>query len=156
MNVRTSPAVRGDGLMRTALRIGRDLPAPAIAQIVHALQRVPGVLTVDADAENAQALVAHDAAVPSSSLVAAASCTGIAATIVVAPARANVPSVKADIVPRGLQRRQFMMVGIAAMFAAMLIDMVVPNGPEKHWLFIMPVVLLWTFILLRATLRRKS
>jgi hypothetical protein len=149
-------SVRDDGLTRTALRIGRDLSASSIAQVVHALQRVPGVLTVHADAENAQALVAHDVAVPAASLVAAASCTGTAASIIASPTRSTEISVKTGVAPRGLQRRHpLMIVGMAAMLAV-LVDIVIPEGPSKHWFYLMPVALLWMFILLRATLSRKS
>jgi hypothetical protein len=156
VNVAASRTVRDDGLTRTTLRIGKDLPAASIAQVVHELQRVPGVLTVHADAESAQAFVAHDAAVPASSLVAAASCTGTAASIIAAPTRASAVSVKAGVAPRGLQRRQpLIIVGLAAMLAV-LVDIVVPEGPSKHWFYIMPAAVLWIFVLLRATLSRKS
>lgn len=158
MNVAASAsdAVRDDGLTRTALRIGRDLPASSIAQVVHALQRVPGVLTVHADAENAQAFVAHDAAVPSASLVAAASCTGTAASIVVVPTRASEALVETGDARRRVQRRQLTIAGVAAMFALLLIDIVFPESPYKHWFFIMPLAVLWTFLLLRSTPSRRS
>ena len=157
MSAAASRAVRDDGLTRTALRIGRDLPASSIAQVVHALQRVPGVLTVVTDTENAQAFVAHDAAVPTASLVAAASCTGTAASVVVvASTRANGASVEIGDAPRRAQRRQLVIAGMAAMFVLALLDIAFPNSPYKHWFFMMPLVLLWTFILLRTTLSRRS
>jgi hypothetical protein len=151
-----SRGVRDDGLTRTSLRIGRDLSASSIAHVVHALQRVPGVLTVDADAENAQMFVAHDAAVPTASLVTAASCAGAAASVVVAATRATGAAVVTSVaaVP-GLRQSQLTIVAMVAMFALVLIDVAFPNSPNKHWFFVMPVVVLWAFILLRATLNRK-
>jgi hypothetical protein len=156
VNVAASDAVRDDGLTRTTLRIGRNLPASSIGQVVHALQRVPGVLTVEADAKNAQAFVAHDAAVPTASLVAAASCAGTTASVVVAPTPASGFSVESGVAPRGLQRRELTIVGMVAMFALVLIDIAFPDSPNKHWFFVMPIVLLWIFVLLRATLTRRS
>ncbi|MGA3035893.1 MAG: hypothetical protein ABSE64_00285 [Vulcanimicrobiaceae bacterium] len=156
MSAAASGAVRDDGLTRTTLRIGTNLPAASVAQVVHALQRVPGVLTADADAENAQAFVAHDAAVPPASLVAAASCAGTAASIVVAPTPPSAASVEVNDAPRRVQRRQLIIVAMVAMLALVIIDIAFPESSDKHWFFVMPVILVWTFILLRATLSRKS
>jgi hypothetical protein len=69
----TSRSAREDFLTRTTVRLGNGTAPDAIEQVVRALQRVPGVLTVQPDAGGANALVAHDAAVPLSSLIAAAS-----------------------------------------------------------------------------------
>ena len=147
---------RDDGLTRTTLGIGRGLPASSIAAVVQALQRVPGVLTVDADAENAQAFVAHDDAVPTASLVAAANRAGAAPKAVAAPC-ATVASVKTGGAAQSIPHRPFLaVVGLAAMLAVILIDIALPNSPDKRWLFIVPVILLWAFILLRATLVRRS
>jgi len=40
--------------------------------------------------------------------------------------------------------------------ALVIIDIAFPENSDKHWFFVMPVILVWTFILLRATLSRKS
>jgi hypothetical protein len=146
--------VRDDGLSRTTLSIGRGLPASSIGKIVQALQRVPGVLTVDADANDAQALVAHDAAVPTASLVAAANRAGAAANVVAATCAAVAPDDAGE--PQRMQRHPLLMaLGPAAMLAVILIDIALPNDPEKRWFFIVPVILLWAFVLLRATLTRR-
>jgi hypothetical protein len=52
-----SQSVRRDLLTRTTLRLGSS-PARSI-QVIRALQRVPGVLTVEADARGASALVLY-------------------------------------------------------------------------------------------------
>ena len=156
VSIAAGPPGRDDGLIRTTLRIGRGLPASSIAEVVRVLQRVPGVLTVDADAENAQAFVAHDAAVPTAALVAAANAAGAAAMAVSVPG-ASVALVKPGGAAQRLSRRPLLaIVGLAAMLAVILIDIVFPNSPDKRWLFIVPVILIWAFILLRATLVRSS
>jgi copper chaperone CopZ len=147
--------VRDDGLSRTTLSIGRGLPASSIGQIVQALQRVPGVLTVDADAEKAQAFVAHDAAVPAAALVAAASRAGAAANVVATTSAAVAPDAT-GVGPQKMQRHPLLAaVGLAAMLAVILIDIALPNNPEKRWFFVAPVILLWAFILVRASLTRR-
>jgi len=152
MSVSARLPVRGNGLSHTTLRIGRGLPTSSIAEVIHALQRVPGVLTVDADVENAQAFVAHDAAVPLVALVAAANRSGAAAISVTASSAAAIGGA-----PQGMQRRPLLAgVGLAAMLLLVLIDIAFPNDPEKRWLFVVPVILLWGFTLLRAMLVRRS
>jgi hypothetical protein len=54
-----SQSVRRDLLTRTTLRLGSSPAPPAIDQVIRALQRVPGVLTVEADARGASALVLY-------------------------------------------------------------------------------------------------
>jgi hypothetical protein len=62
----------GHKLTRTTIAVASDLSPPLIAQLVAALQRVPGVLLADWVAASAHAVVAHDAAVPVAALEAAA------------------------------------------------------------------------------------
>ena len=155
MSVAAGRPIRDDGLSRTTLQIGRGVPASSVAEVIRALQRVPGVLTVDADAENTQAFVAHDAGVPTEALIAAARRGGVAAKAVTVPCAAVLP---VEIgAPRQMQRHRYLAaVGLAAMLAIVLIDVALPNSPEKRWFLNMPVVLLWAFILLRATRSRRS
>jgi hypothetical protein len=47
-------------------------------------------------------------------------------------------------------------VGLAAMLAVVFIDIALPNSSDKRWFFIVPVILLWVFMLLRATRARRS
>ena len=70
---------------------------------------------------------------------------------------ASVALVKPGGAAQRLSRRPLLaIVGLAAMLAVILIDIVFPNSPDKRWLFIVPVILIWAFILLRATLVRSS
>jgi hypothetical protein len=148
------PGAPGDFLTRTTLRLGRG-PAASVAEAVHALQRVPGVLTVEADALNAQAVVAHDAAVPLASLFAAVTSVGGAATIV-ADLRAGTAA--AATIPLFLgKRRQIKSVAVVAMLAVIVIDLTFAGSPEKRWLFIVPIALLWAFVIIQALgARRRS
>jgi hypothetical protein len=75
----------GHKLTRTTIAVASDLSPPLIAQLVAALQRVPGVLLADWVAASAHAVVAHDAAVPVAALEAAAASTGLKARILSAP-----------------------------------------------------------------------
>lgn len=152
MSTVASLRIRNDGLSHTTLRMGRGLSAASVAEVVRALQRVPGVLTVNADAENAQAFVAHDAGVPMTALVAAANGAGAAAKYAVA---ANAGATTGG--PPQMQHRPILAgVGLVAMLVVVLIEIAFPNSPDKRWLFIMPVITLWAFMLLRATLVRRS
>ncbi|MDQ6944612.1 MAG: heavy-metal-associated domain-containing protein [Candidatus Eremiobacteraeota bacterium] len=156
MSVSPWHPVRDDGLNRTTLSIGSGLPTSSIGKIVQALQRVPGVLTVDADTENAQAIVAHDAAVPTASLVAAASRAGAAANVVAAATCAAAAPDENGGKLQTMQGHRFLAaVGVAAMLAVIVIDFALPNNPEKRWFFVMPVFLLWAFIVLRTTAARR-
>jgi len=157
MRVAARDAVRDDGLSHTTLRLGSGLPASSIAEVVRVLQRVPGVLTVDRDAENAQAFVAHDAAVPIASLVAAANRAGAAAKVVVFPSATAALAESGVSAPHRLPQSPLMaVVGLAAMLAVVFIDIALPNSSDKRWFFIVPVILLWVFMLLRATRARRS
>jgi hypothetical protein len=112
------------------------------------------VLTVDADEENAQAFVAHDAGVPLAALVAAANRAGGAAQAVSAPCATAAPIESGA--PGKVQRRSYLAAaGLAAMLAIVLIDFALPNSPDKRWLFIIAIVLLWGFTLLRSTRARR-
>jgi hypothetical protein len=59
-----------DILTRTTLQMDEGLSMASIAQLIKALQRVPGVLLAEIAAGSARAIVAHDAAVPGASLLA--------------------------------------------------------------------------------------
>jgi hypothetical protein len=78
----TSPDPRaGDMLTRTTLETDDGLSALTIAGLVGALRHVPGVLLADVAAGSCRAVVAHDAAVPPASLLAAAEGVGVRARI---------------------------------------------------------------------------
>jgi len=145
--------VRDDGLTRTTLRIVKGLPPALVEQALHALQRTPGVLTVDIDAARGEATVAHDAAVPPASLVAAA---GIGASVASAARPLVFAAAPAAVMPARSQNRRLLVTGLAALFALVAIDVALPIAPDKRWLFVAPVVMFWAVVLLRASIGRRS
>jgi hypothetical protein len=147
-------SARGDLLTRTTLRLGCG-PAPlAIQAAVRALQRVPGVLTVEADTEGASALVAHDAAVPLTSLVVAASLAGKAAKVVGEVGRR--PAIAAATpLPKSVDRAHLRGVAIAAIVAVVIIDLAFPSSLEKRWLFLAPLAAVWALVVFNALAARR-
>jgi len=144
-----SQSVRRDLLTRTTLRLGSGSAPPAIDQVIRALERVPGVLTVEADAGGASALVAHDAAVPLTSLVAAASLPGTAAKVV-GEVRGHPAPAATDLISKPVAQQHLRAIAIAAILAVIIIDMAFPNSPEKRWLFLVPLAVLWAFVVFKA------
>ena len=149
-----SQSGRGDLLTRTTLRLGSG-PAPlAVEQVIRALQRVPGVLTVVADPGGASALVAHDAAVPLTALVAAASSTGNPAKVAVEMRGLPAPAATA-LLPKSMAQQHLRAIAIAAILAVIIIDMAFPNSPQKRWLFLVPLAVLWAFIVFKALVGQR-
>jgi len=147
-------SARGDLLTRTTLRLGSG-PAPlAIEQVIRALQRVPGVLTVEADAAGASALVAHDAAVPLTSLVAAASMAGAAAKVT-GDVRGLPLSAATTILPKSTGRAHLRFIAVAAILGVIIIDIAFPNSPEKRWLLLAPVAVIWAFVVFKELAGRR-
>jgi copper chaperone CopZ len=126
----------------------------ATEQIIRALKRVPGVLTVEADAGGASALVAHDAAVPLTSLVAAASMAGAAAKVV-GEVGGLPASTATTLLPKSTNQVHLRGVAIAAIVAVIIIDMTFPNSPEKRWLFLLPLAVLWAFVVFKELAGRR-
>lgn len=147
MSATVGQFAQDDGLIHTTLRIGRGLSTSSVDEVIRALQRVPGVLTVAADAEHAQAFVAHDAGVLAAALVAAANRADVSPSAAISTRATEAKDARRYVVGA---------VGLAAMFAILVLDFVLPSSPDKRWAFIMPVVFFWTFILLRATGPRRS
>jgi hypothetical protein len=143
-------STREDSLTRTTLRLGTGTAPFAIEQVIRALQRVPGVLTVEPDAGGATALVAHDAAVPLNSLVAAASVAGAAAKIVGEMQRLPASSA-AVLLPKSMSRQYLTAVAVAAIVAVIFMDLAFPSNAEKRWIFLVPLALVWAFALVRGT-----
>jgi hypothetical protein len=145
----------GDLLTRTTLRLGSGLAPLAIEQVIHALQRVPGVLTVEADAGGASALVAHDAGVPLTALVAAATLAGVAVKVG-GEIRGQPASAATPLLRKSMDRRYHLrIVAIAAIVAVIIIDVALPNEPERRWLFLVPLAVLWAYVVFRALAARR-
>ncbi|MBD5654951.1 MAG: hypothetical protein IAI50_07185 [Candidatus Eremiobacteraeota bacterium] len=138
-----------DELERTTLRIDASISALSSSQLQHALQSIPGVLVATIDAANARAIVAHDPAVSTATLVAAASGVGVRSTIVrQKPARAAGTGV-APSAGRVLSGR-FLLLVVAPLFALMCVEAMVPNFAKSR--LVTPILLsfIWAFIAARA------
>ena len=133
------PGLDRDLLTRTTLRLGLGPETWSLTQVVNALQRVPGVLTVEADAVHAPALVAHDAAVPFAALVAAVSSLGAAAKIVADPGTGPRSAVTTASAFRWRLLRLVMLV-VVAQLAVIIVDTAFPDSREKRWLSIVSLL----------------
>jgi len=141
-------------LTRTTLQVDESLSTLSVAQLVHALQRVPGVLLAEIAAGGARAIVAHDAAVPGASLLAAAEGTGVHAKIV-ADTRAPAPS--ADRVsPLSDAPMQRVLAIAAALFLGLALgDALIPHLAGNR--LVLPILLscVWAFVIGRAVFKPK-
>jgi hypothetical protein len=147
----------GDSLTRTTLQIGGSPTEVALAQIVRALQRVPGVLLADLNPSDARVLVAHDGAVPATALVAAASGAGPRASILRGPG-ADAPVANAPAAaPGDPARGRHLIAGIAVIGVALvLIDLLLPDSPHKQLILNGLVLGVWICFFGSIFVRRRS
>ncbi len=149
----------GDSLTRTTLQIGGSPSQSLISDVIHALQRVPGVLLADVNPVNAQALVAHDGAVPTGALVSAASGVGATATIVAdkaAPSEGRLlPLSAAASVPASILARPTIVLMMVAAVAHVLIGAFAPDVPAKHIVINALVVGVWVCFFAGLYVRRR-
>jgi hypothetical protein len=139
-----------DLLTRTTLQIDASLPAPAIAQAIRALQRVPGVLLAELNSTSTQATVAHDSAVTAASLLAAAQ--GVRARIVADTRLLALDATTAQL--RAVKDlRRFMVVAAAVFVVQVLVELLVPAGAFKNWLGPSLIWSLWVFFFAAAIFR---
>ncbi len=141
-----------DFLTRTALRLGGSPATASVAQVVHALQRVPGVLTVAVDAVNGRALVAHDAAVPLASLVAAVNSVGESATVVADSVGGAAPADAPSFVGK---LRQIKGAVVLAILAVIVVDMTFLKNTAKFPLLLVLVALLWVLVITESLAARR-
>ncbi len=130
-------------LTRTILQIDAGMSPPTVLRTIAALHRVPGVLLAEVNAANTRAVVAHDAAVSVTSLLAAVDASGAHATVVAGPldpARASGGSG-----PRHMRIRRLMAVATAVFVPLALIDALLPNTANKAWLLPVFISALWLF-----------
>jgi hypothetical protein len=144
-----------DFLTRTTLQLDESLSLPSVAQLIKTLQRVPGVLLAEIAARSSRVVVAHDAAVPGSSLLAAAERAGVRATILAdtrPPAAPADPSSPPALTP---DRRIFALAA-ALLFLLALGETVFPRLASNHYL--LPVLLssLWAFVIARTMFKRRQ
>lgn len=146
--------VGGDILTRTTLQVNEDLSLPSGAQLIKALQHVPGVLLAEI-AGNARAIVAHDAAVPGASLLAAAERAGMHATIV-----ADTRVREAGAVPAGppaeTRPRRLLTLAAAILFGLAVGNATVRLLPSNH--ILMPILLssAWAIVIAYTVFKRRK
>jgi hypothetical protein len=144
-----------DFLTRTTLQMDPGLPLPSIAQLIKTLQRVPGVLLAEIAAGSDRAVVAHDAAVPGASLLAAAERAGVHATIVggTPPAAAVVDTA---LPVADASNRRLLTLAAALAFVLALCETSFPRLASNHYL--LPVLLssIWAFVIARTIFKRRQ
>jgi hypothetical protein len=148
----TSPGGGADRLTRTTLQIEGGASATAIADAIRALQRVPGVLLADMHHASTRAVVAHDGAVNTASLVNAVAGAGIRASILAVPRAAT------ENVPAAFSNAAIVRVVVTATlaFAALtLIDLFMPDGADRHWLLPAVSTTLFLFLFARSLGMRR-
>jgi cation transport ATPase len=143
-----------DLLTRTTLQVD-GIPAEAsVAQMIRALQKVPGVLLAELNPTQAHAVVAHDAAVLAISLIAAAENAGVRVRIV----RDTLPptlSGKSAAQLRTLSNRQLLIVAALACVIVASVGMLVPNATLKHEILIVLTSSLWAVFLAQSFMRHR-
>ncbi len=142
----------GDSLTRTTLQIDGAMSRLLNAAMIHALQRVPGVLLADVDTATAQAIVAHDGAVPTASLVSAALRAGVATHILAAAPIPAAPAAAESAIAATVRKprpREFLVMG-AMVAIVFLIDAFVPNSPQKRYMLEIDLLAIWVFFFATA------
>ncbi len=122
--------------------------------MIRALQRVPGVLLAEVNAATARAVVAHDAAVPATSLIAAAEKAGVHVRIIGdtrAPKLADSPGTPLH----SLGSRQLLIAAAAAFIVLTIVDLFVPNATQKHVVLFGLTSLLWALFLAKWFIRHR-
>ncbi len=136
-------------LTRTTLQVDQSTAGASLADLVRALHRVPGVLFAEANAADACVVVAHDAAVPANSLVAASAALGIPANIITdtrPPLLVEKPGWQLQV----LRNRRLMIAAAVALILLTLVDVLVPDNAHKHWLLIALTTSLWVFFIAKS------
>jgi hypothetical protein len=154
-----TPPARGAGnvdlLTHTTLHMDEGLSMPTIAQLIKALQRVPGVLLAEIAAGSACAIVAHDAAVPGASLLAAAEQAGVHA-IIVADTPLPTPSDSPAPPLAEMSNRRRLMYAAALLVLWGLGQAIFPRLASNH--FLLPILFsaVWAFVIARAMFKRRQ
>jgi cation transport ATPase len=129
-----------DILTRTTLQIDGSPSSASIAQVVAALQRVPGVLLAEANSVTARATVAHDSGVSTAALVAAAFRAGVRADIVAPSLAAQTPPVARLPALYGL----ILLAGAALLVTFGLAGVATRYSPGNPW--VLPVLVSACFV----------
>jgi hypothetical protein len=140
-----------DLLTQTTLQLDPATPAAAISELVRILRGVPGVLLVESNGASACAVVAHDAGVATTSLVAAAHRAGVRARIARSPiAISDQTGAAATQSPAVPNRARLAMVAFGVL---LLVDEVVPS--DKRWIVSLLIASLGFSIFIEALKGRR-
>jgi hypothetical protein len=150
-----APSFRDANLLtRTTLQVDESLPTLSVAQLVRALQRVPGVLLAEIAPGSARAIVAHDAAVPGASLLAAAESAGVHAKIVT-DTRASAP-IADRVSPLADAPMQRVLAVAAAVFLGLALgDALILHSAGNRLLLPILLTCVWAFVIGRAVFKPK-
>jgi hypothetical protein len=150
-----APRVGGsDILTRTTLRIDTALSAPGALKMKRALQRVPGVLLAEIDGAGDSATVAHDSAVPMTSLLAAVAATGAHATLVAQP---RTPAVSVGVaVPLAAVPIQRLLLVATLVLVLPLFGTLNPSLAKNHLLIPIVLSFVWAVVVARAVFRHRT
>jgi hypothetical protein len=147
----------GDSLTRTTLRFGGPITESLGAELIGSLHRVPGVLMATMDPATLTAMVAHDGAVPTTSLVAAAAQAGVVAVVVRAGAVVKTPASEAIAPAKRLSRTLLIVAPLLAIaFTLLFAEMVLPEMPQKRLLVNALVLGVWIIFFARMYVRKGS
>jgi hypothetical protein len=131
------------------------MTAPATSRVIQALQRVSGVLLVEVDAESSRALISHDPAVKTASLLDAVLTAGERATVVAESRTAAIPVVTRSE-PRSLRIRYIALAAISLLASLTVVEFLLPKNPLSRWILPVFTASLWVWFLLEAITRRRA
>ena len=149
-----TPGIGAGLLTRTTLQVDGTLAGDSVTHMIRALKRVPGVLLAEVNGANDGADVAHDAAVPTTSLIAAAQNAGVHVRIVGdtrVPTLAANPSASLHLSATW----QFLIAAASAFLVFTIINLLVPNAAEKHGVLIGLTVVLWAVFLAKSFIAHR-
>ncbi len=149
-----TPGIGAGLLTRTTLQVDGTLAGDSVTHMIRALQRVPGVLLAEVNGANDGADVAHDAAVPTTSLIAAAQNAGVHVRIV---GDTRVPTLAANQSAslHLLATRQFLIAAVSAFVVLTIVNLLAPNAAEKHGVLIGLTAVLWAVFLAKSFIAHR-
>ena len=143
-----------DFLTRTTLQIDTGTTELPIAQLVQGLQRVPGVLFAEMNATGSRVMVAHDAGVPTASLLAAASALGLQAKFVGDSRTASV-RIAAALPASRLPTRNVAIIAAILVPIALGVSILIPGFTGNRWLLPAIFLALWAIVFAQMMWGRK-
>jgi hypothetical protein len=143
-----------DFLTRTTLQIHAETAEPSIAQLVQALQRVPGVLFAEMNAAGSRVVVAHDAGVPAASLLGAATALGLQVKFV-GDTRAPRTRIAAALPSPRLPTRNAVIIAAIVVPIALGVSILIPSFAGNRWLLPAVFLALWAIVFAQMMRGRK-